>query len=69
MNPIKASQIFLSSTCICRPKGILTIPAHMDSVAYCRFIYGALWGEREQAACILATEERMRYQNVREMTQ
>jgi len=22
-----------------------------------------LWGEREQAACVLATEERMKYQN------
>ena len=27
-----------------------------------------LWGEREQAACILATEERMRYQNVSKTT-
>ena len=27
-----------------------------------------LWGEHEQAACIIATEERMRYQNVSEMT-
>jgi len=27
-----------------------------------------LWGEREQAACILATEDRMSYQNISEMT-
>jgi len=32
----------------------------VKSLGECR----TLWGEREQAACILATEERMKYQTL-----